>query len=253
LKELLWWLIRLGRAGGWRAIGLLAVWLSWERLTELVWRPQSVRPGGFFRYRIVRYRGPTMILADGTRIEPGDTIVELHFDNRRLLQLWLAGASLPWELLRLAREDLAELACRIARGELGEVRALTGVTLFARAGRRLGFQVEPAPPTWYTRLQRFSYVGLIAIYHPLGWRMAERYRERAWPGRAWMSRASLLARYGAGCWRRWRGGAGAETSAEVSPRSSWRSPHPSTRSSSVTMTALATHHWQMAWMTKSSR
>jgi hypothetical protein len=79
------------------------------------------------------------------------------------------------------------------------IRDSTGVTLFARAGPRLGFQVEPAPPTWYTRLQRFSFVGLIAIYHPLGWRMAERYRERAWPGRAWMSRASLLARYGAGC------------------------------------------------------
>lgn len=178
---------------------MLAVWLGWERLTELVWRPRHVRPGGFFRYRIVHYRGPATVLADGTRIQPADPVVELHFDNRRLLALSLAGAQLPWDLLRLARLDLAELACKIARGELGEVRALVGITLFARAGRRLGFEVQPLPPTWYHRLQRFFFVGLIAVYHPLGWQMADRYRERAWPGRAWMSRTALLARYGAGC------------------------------------------------------
>lgn len=178
---------------------MLAVWLGWESLTELVWRPQHVRPGGFFRYRIVYYRGPATTLADGTRIEPGDRVVELHFDNRRLLALSFAGAQLPWELLKLAREDLAELACRIARGELDEVKALVGITLFARAGRRLGFEVHPLPPTWYTRLQRFFFVGLVAVYHPLGWRMAERYRERAWPGQTWMSRNTLLARYGTGC------------------------------------------------------
>ncbi|MDW7982635.1 MAG: hypothetical protein RMH81_07470 [Thermomicrobium sp.] len=198
LKELPWWLIRLGRVGGGRAIGVLAVWLGWERLTEFVWRPRHVRPGGFFRYRIVRYRGPVTTLRDGTRIEPGDLVVELHFDNRRLLTLWLAGASLPWEVVKLAREDLAELAARVERGELGPVKALVGSTLFARAGRRLGFEVHPLPPTWYARLQRFFFVGLVAVYHPLGWRMAERYRERGWPGRAWMSRAELLARYGTG-------------------------------------------------------
>lgn len=180
---------------------MLAVWLGWERLTEFVWRPQHVRSGGFFRYRIVHYRGPAKTLADGTRIEPGDRVVELHFDNRRLLALSLAGAQLPWELLKLAREDLAELACRIARGELDEVKALVGITLFARAGRRLGFEVHPLPPTWYTRLQRFFFVGLVAVYHPLGWRMAERYRERAWPGQAWMSRKTLFVRYRTDCRR----------------------------------------------------
>ncbi len=164
-----------------------------------MWRPRLVRPGGFFRYRIVRYRGPATVLGDGTRIAPGDLVVELHFDNRRLLALSLAGAQLPWDLLRLAREDLTELACRIGQGQLGDVRALVGITLFARAGRRLGFEVHPLPPTWYHRLQRFFFVGLIAVYHPLGWRMADRYRDRAWPGRAWMSRATLLTRYGVAC------------------------------------------------------
>ncbi len=168
-------------------------------MTELVWRPQRVRPGGFFRYRIITYRGPAKTLADKTRVEPGDRVVELHFDNRRLLALSLASTQLPWELLKLAREDLTELACRIARGDLGDVKALVGITLFARAGRRLGFEVHALPTTWSTRLQRFFFVGLVAIYHPLGWRIAERYRARAWPGRAWMSRNTLLARYGTGC------------------------------------------------------
>lgn len=194
------------------------MWLGWERLTELLWRPQPIHPGGFFRYRIVRYRGPLTALRDGTIVTPGDWVVELHFDNRRLLQLWLAELpsatpslqhdssgtkrarlGVPWELLRRARDDLTELAGRVTRGELADVKALVGITLFARAGRRLGFEVHPLPSTWYSRLQQFFFVGLVAIYHPLGWHIAERYRERAWPGRAWMSIPQLLQHYQKGC------------------------------------------------------
>lgn len=190
-------MLRLGRAGGGRAVGVLSVWLGWERLTDWWWRLRTLRPGGIFRYRVATYRGRPVTLEDGSTIRPGDQIIDLHFDNRRLLQAAAAASSTPWNLMRMAREDLRTLAELVDAGALGEVRAVRGVTLFARAGRRLGFEVRPLPPTWYARLQRFFFVGLLAVYHPRGWQAAERLRERGWPGEVWMSRQRLLQLYSA--------------------------------------------------------
>ena len=158
-----------------------------------------MRPAGVFRYRPVRYHGPPVHLQDGTVVREGDLILELHLNNRTLSRLSERQPFRPWPLLAEAREDLHHLACEIQRGTLGPVRALRGITLLARAGRRLGFEVQPAPATWYTRLQRFFFVGLLAIYHPQGWDVAQRFRQRGWPGIAWMSTQVLIARYGDGC------------------------------------------------------
>ncbi len=173
------------------------MWLGWERLTDWWWHLRTLRPDGIFRYRVATYRGRPVTLEDGSTVRPGDRMIDLHFDNRRLLQAAAAPSSTPWNLMRMAREDLRALAALVEAGALGEVRAVRGVTLFARAGRRLGFEVRPLPANWYTRLQRFFFVGLLAVYHPRGWQAAERLRERGWPGEVWMSRQRLLQLYSA--------------------------------------------------------
>ena len=188
-------MLRLGRAGSGHAVGVLSVWLGWERLTSWWWRPRALRPGGVFLYRLTVYRGRPVTLEDGCAVHRGDWIVDLHLDNRGLLQAATEESRTPWSLLRAAREDLRTLASLVNARELGDVRAVRGVTLFARAGRRLGFEVRPLPPTWYARLQRFFFVGLLAVYHPRGWQAAERFRERGWPGETWMSRERLLHLY----------------------------------------------------------
>jgi hypothetical protein len=175
---------------------VLGVWIWWERF--LGWRQgiRPVRPGAVLRYSVARHRGPRVVLGDGAIIDRGDPIAELHFDNRHLVEL--AGArTTSWGLLRLGREDLGALQRLLSTGELGPVKALHGVTLFAAAGRRLGFDTRPLRRSRYRALQRFFMAGLVMLYHPAGWEAVQRQGDR-WPSEVWMSLNALDARYGPG-------------------------------------------------------
>lgn len=187
-------LIRLSRAGGGRAVGVLSIWLWWDHLLDWYWRLRPVRPDGFLRYRLARHRGPPLTLRDGTAITPGDPLLELHFDNRRLLQRVGGGRWNPWQSFQLIDADLRTLNRLLESGELPPIRALRGVTLYAAAGPRLGFEVRPVPHTWGWALERFYLIGMLPIYHPDGWREVDRMRRGRWPGELWMSRGELARR-----------------------------------------------------------
>lgn len=190
-----WSLLRLGWARGGRTLGVLNVWVLVEHLTAWRQRIRPVRPGAMLRYAPACHRGEPIELRDDTRISSGDPIIELHFDNRRLVELSRTGTS-PWPFLQHARDDLVELERLLSSGEIADVRALHGVTLFAAAGTRLGFEVRSLPKTWRFALERFFLAGLVVLYHPAGWMAAARHAPR-WPGEIWMSRATLTRRYGA--------------------------------------------------------
>jgi hypothetical protein len=191
-----WSLLRLGWARGGRAVGVLSVWVLVERVSAKFQRIRPVRPNAMLRYALGRHRGERVILRDGTVIEAGDPVAELHFDNHRLVEMTRTGTS-PWPLLQQARGDLAALEAMQSAGQLGGVKALHGKTLFAPAGSRLGFEVRPMPRTWHSALDRFFMVGLVVLYNPRGWRAAARHAAR-WPGELWMSRAVLARRYAPG-------------------------------------------------------
>lgn len=190
----LFWLIRFSRAGRGRAIGVLSIWILWDRVLEWWWHPREVQPNGFLRYRLTRHSGRTISLCDGTVIRRGDALLELHFDNRRLLQRPDAPGWNPLQALRLIDADLRALNRLIESGELPPVRALRGVTLYAAAGPRLGFELHAVPHSWTWALERFYLIGLLPIYHPDGWHEVERMRRGRWPGELWMSRAALARR-----------------------------------------------------------
>jgi peptidoglycan-N-acetylglucosamine deacetylase len=187
LSDLWWALPRLSRAGNGRAVGVLSVWIGWNRLLEWLWRPRAVRPGGVLRYRRAHHWGRRLTLKDGTVVARGDAVLELHFDNEGLWQMTEARDWNPWETIERIEEDLNELAELIAHGRPGPVRALHGVTLFASPGRRLGFELHPVPHTWAWSLQRFYLIALLPIYHRNGWREFDRMRRDRWPAELWMS------------------------------------------------------------------
>lgn len=134
------------------------------------------------------------MLRDGTVIHSSDPLLELHFDNRRLLKRVGAAEWNPLQSMKLIDADLRRLHRLIESGDLPPVRALHGVTLYAAAGPRLGFELRPVPHTWSWALQRFYMIGLLPIYHPNGWVEVERMRRGRWPGELWMSRAALARR-----------------------------------------------------------
>lgn len=194
LSDLWWRLPRLSRAGNGRAFGVLSVWIGWNRILEWLWRPRPVRPGGVLRYRRTHHLGRRLTLEDGTVISRGDAVLELHFDNRRLLRMAADPDWNPWETVARAEEDLRVLANLVA-DRTKSVSALHGVTLFASPGRRLGFELHPVPHTWTWSLQRFYLISLLPIYHRDGWREFERMRRDRWPAELWMSVNQLRTRW----------------------------------------------------------
>jgi YkoP-like protein len=194
LSELFWALPRLSRAGNGRALGVLSIWIAWNRVLEWIWRPQALRPGGILRYRLAHHWGRPLTLKDGTDIAFGNRVVELHFDNGVLYQMAGAANWHPWETFERAAADLEALAHLVVSGQLGDVRALHGVTLFASPGRRLGFELHPVPHTWTWSVQRFYMISLLPIYHRDGWREFDHMRRNRWPAELWMSVNDLLTR-----------------------------------------------------------
>lgn len=166
LSRFFWWLLRSSPAGGGRAGGVLAVWLLYDRLYRaLVVRPVTIRNGGMFEVERARRRGVPVLV--------------LHLDNARLARAVLD----PHRVIAEMRADVAALARR--PDLIGDATALTGVSLFAAAARRLGFEVRPLPCTLANRILRYFLVGIAAIYHAEGWRGITK-PERLWPGEVWM-------------------------------------------------------------------
>lgn len=187
LSELWWALPRIGRVGNGKAIGVLSVWLWWDKLLLRRWKLQLVRPDGVMRYRVMRHPGAPVTLKDGTVINKGDPLVEVHFDNQRLMQGLEAGEGSTFGTLERIEGDFAALSHMILEGRLGPVRGMYAATLFSIPARRVGFELHPVPHTIGWSLRRYFLIGLIPIYQRDGWKQFDRMRRTRWPAELWMS------------------------------------------------------------------
>ncbi len=191
------WRLAGGSQGG-EARGFLRFWPVWEWVMGM-FKPSTPIPNapyGLLRTRLKQYDGRPITLPDGTQIERGTWIAELHFNNR--LMTAAARTSSPWRLTHMLIEDMRALASWSAQpGDMAQAQALMGVTLIGRAAPRLGFTLRERPLTIHARLERFYMQGLMAMYNPQG---ADRLRQgttySTYPMEVWMSRGELLRRYG---------------------------------------------------------
>lgn len=187
LAQPFWWLIMHSAAGDGHAGGVLKVWTWWERRYLRRHHVRSLGDRSVLQVEVHRHRGATVTLSDGTAVRAGDRIVELHLANATVAPGAEAAGWSPFQVLMSARRDLASLARLVTAGSLGPVAAVHGVSLVAPALARLGFDVTPLCRTPGIRLLHFYLVGLLAVYHPEGWKAASRARDGAWPAEAWMS------------------------------------------------------------------
>lgn len=154
-----------------------------NRLDRWVERHEDYRPigegGHILLLKIARYRRSRLVLADGTIVNPGDRVGELHLDNRRAAALHREGHSgfrFRQEMLRMMPALALDLH---TRPEYGDVHAVGAATLFARStglAVRLGFELRPLPPFtrwWLGTWERI----LLAAYHPEGQRRLARVRQ----------------------------------------------------------------------------
>ncbi|HVI85338.1 MAG TPA: hypothetical protein VNA86_08475, partial [bacterium] len=109
--------------------------LDW--LDRWVERHEQFRPigrGGYImRMKKARYRGPGLVLADGTTVNSGDPVGELHLDNHRAAALHLEGGGgfrFRQEIYRL----LPALALDLCScPEYRDINAVYGSSLFWRS------------------------------------------------------------------------------------------------------------------------
>jgi len=173
--------------------------MDWvERLERWFERRYQIRPigeGGYVvRMGVILHRGRRLVLGDGTVVNPGDPVGELHIDNRRTAALHSEGRGglrfrrEVFRLLPVLANDLA------TRPEYHAINAVCGASLFWAEATRAGFEYRPFPPFtrwWLTWWERF----LMARYHPMGrQRLAEGQRTEL--RQVWITRRTLLERYG---------------------------------------------------------
>jgi len=191
-----WRLAAKTRAG--HARGFLLFWPFWEFVTIMV-HPQYRVPGAPFdllRVQFTRFHGRPISLPDGTRVQSGDRIVELHIHNTTLAAV--AGQANSWQLLRMLMGDLAGLAEWSRSAEFpADIRAFYGYTILSRGAVRLGFTLRTRPSSLRTWLDGFFLTGLLVLYNPRGrGRLSQGTTYGTEPVEIWMSRTELEQRYG---------------------------------------------------------
>lgn len=166
-------------------------WVAWiNRWFERRFDLREIGEGDYlFKLQLVRHRGPRFVFRDGTVVNPGDLVAELHMDNDRTARVHgegRPGLKFRREVFRM----LAPLARDLReRPEYRDIRAICGASLFWAEAERAGFETRPLPALtrwWLTWWERF----LLARYHPGG---RDRLREgrRTELRQAWLTRSTL--------------------------------------------------------------
>ncbi len=153
-----------------------------------------------------------VLISDGTRIAPGEPLVEVHLWNEHLPLLPNRGNDLAWaaRAARLTEHSLRLLAAHVQTDPaLRDIRAVhgrmalpapnAGESSFALA-RRLGFDVRPSDGGAAARFRKFwnnvHLWLLIWVFNPGRFR-SRRHKVLKWSWfDLWMSRDALLARHG---------------------------------------------------------
>lgn len=176
-------------------------WMAWEQLFAKLQRfgSVSVTEHGICKVVVKKHRGEPIECADGTRIEKGDLVGELHLDNTKVLALTGAAGSERAALMtaRLARDSIKQIHQAMEQqDELSEVKALIGITLLHRGLiHGLGFEQRGLDSKWFALGSTFYLRLLLRFLHPEGRDRIRRQREKLVPMMLIHTRGTLARRF----------------------------------------------------------
>lgn len=190
------------KAGRGATIGQ-AAWMAWEGAIGkyMEWRSAGSYRFGICKVLLKKHHGRAIVCEDGTRIERGDWVGELHLDNATVLSLTSSAASSSAALAtaRLARDAVRQIYFSMeTHPELRKIKALVGITLLHRGlVHGLGFEHQRLPSRMEERFCALYLRLLLRFMHPDGGRRVRGQGEKLVPMRLVHSRESLRRRFGA--------------------------------------------------------
>lgn len=176
------------------------LWQRWEKLLLRLLRIEDVLEDGrptVFRLALRRYKGRQLLLPDGTTLQKGDMVGELHLNNDVLQQISSNNepAQLGLAALKKTLQSLPSLAGWIAANpRYREIKAITGLTILHRGSQFLGFSAFDVPPL-ARRLTRWYEGFLLTIFHPAGRRRFTQHKKKLSPKLLVMSKDELLRKH----------------------------------------------------------
>ncbi len=131
--------------------------ILWEKIFERIENIKVVEnsPHGLLRMTVHPYKGQPTTLSDGTRLNTGDYVIELHISNLALAKGKVGDVEVSNDirLLPLFREEIHNLAQLASHGKLDpRAKVIWGITMMGPGLKRLGFQLEPMDNSIHSRL-----------------------------------------------------------------------------------------------------
>lgn len=154
-------------------LAVVKLWLMWEVVFHFMFQLKTVSPENpFLHYRLRSYKGKSVILDNGSTLEKGDPIIELHFDNQKLFNYGVNSRStvhLAIQMIRSMEKELPTLAHQLMEDDrLKQAKALYGVSMINRGPEKFGFSIRDLPAGWFAKSTQGYLKVLMSIIHPAG-------------------------------------------------------------------------------------
>jgi len=182
---------------------LLVLWGYWDWIYQHCTRLRYVDKGNnIFRIVLLRYRGEPLYTSDQRTIQKGDLILKIHIHNYYFANL-CKGIKDDLRVALLLRRhimlSLPKLAAYVEQLENKEqIKGIVGTTMLHKGVEPLGFSISDVPMNWFYRYKRWYLRLMMRIIHPEGKRRIKSPDMQMPLKRVYMSRETLLERYGSG-------------------------------------------------------
>ncbi|OCT12282.1 hypothetical protein A8709_31095 [Paenibacillus pectinilyticus] len=155
---------------------LIYVWLKWEYVFHWLFKVHPIDPDNPILYsRIRRYSGKPMRLECGEELLAGDQVVELHFNNKHLFQMFLQASSMIQFAVHVRRAMLLFLpSLSVYMKDHPDIKGIYGITMIHRGSKQLGFTVNELPKGIFLTLCNAYLRLLMLVFHPQGLQRTKR-------------------------------------------------------------------------------
>jgi hypothetical protein len=145
------------------------------------------------------YEGKTpLTFNDGTTINPGERIAELHLSNERITQLGREQTerSMEWRMLEFLKDEFTALANNCYNEKVPvEIKGFYGVNVLIAGAKRLGFTLVPIPKGWNRWWLGFWETILRKIFYSYKTKKKASFKKTKDPFEIWITREELIKRY----------------------------------------------------------